>query len=158
PRMLWMWDQRVRRDGVVVKRVQFPVPTTADDLIARFEAVMTPRTKVLQFCHITNVTGQPFPVRELCRIARERGIVTIVDGAQSAGHFPVNLHDLGCDVYGTSLHKWLMAPNGTGFLYVRRDAIERVWPLQAALPQFQNDIRKFEEIGTQAAAARAAIA
>lgn len=65
---------------------------------------------------------------------RARRIVTVVDGAQAVGHFPVNLHDLGCDVYGTSLHKWLMAPHGTGFLYVRQNAIERLWPLQAALP------------------------
>ena len=157
PRMLWMWDQRARRDGIVVKRIQFPVPAAADDLVRRFEQAITPRTKVLQFCHITNVTGQLFPVRDLCRLARARGIVSIVDGAQAAGHFPFTLRDLDCDIYGTSLHKWLMAPQGTGFLYVRRDAIERVWPMQGALYGMRGDIRKFEEIGTQPAAARAAI-
>ncbi len=113
---------------------------------------------MLHFCHITNVTGQLFPVRELSRLARQRGIVTIVDGAQAAAHVPVSLRDLECDVYGTSLHKWLMAPHGTGFLYVRREHIERLWPLQAALDSLRGDIRKFEEIGTQPAAARAAIA
>jgi selenocysteine lyase/cysteine desulfurase len=157
PRMLWMWDQRARRDGVVTRRIQFPVPTTAADLVARFDAAITPRTRVLQFCHITNVTGQLFPVRELARMARARGILTIVDGAQTAGHIPVNVRDLDCDVYGTSLHKWLMAPQGTGCLYVRGDRIDRLWPLQAALDGMRRDIRKFEEVGTQSIAARAAV-
>ncbi|HVZ21928.1 MAG TPA: aminotransferase class V-fold PLP-dependent enzyme [Vicinamibacterales bacterium] len=157
-RMLWAWDQRARRDGIVVKRVQFPVPASAGDLVDRLERALTPRTRVLHFCHITNVTGQLFPVRDLCRLARQRNIVSIVDGAQALGHFPFRLRDLECDVYGSSLHKWLMAPHGTGLLYVRRDTIDRVWPLQAALPDFHLDIRKFEEIGTYPAAARAAVA
>ena len=158
PRMLWLWDQRARRDGIVVKRVQFPVPATAADLIQRFESAITPRTRVMQFCHVTNTTGQLFPVRELCRLARSRGIVSIVDGAQAVGHIPLQLRDLECDLYGTSLHKWLMAPHGTGFLYVRREGIERLWPLYAAIDSMRSDIRKFEEIGTHPAAARAAIA
>ena len=158
PRMLWLWDQRARRDGIVVKRVQFPVPATATDLTQRFESAMTPRTRVIQFCHVTNTTGQLFPVRELSRLARSRGIVSIVDGAQAVAHVSFQLRDLECDLYATSLHKWLMAPHGTGFLYVRRDTIERVWPLYAALDSMRGDIRKFEEIGTNPAAARAAIA
>jgi selenocysteine lyase/cysteine desulfurase len=157
PRMLWMWDQRARRDGIIVRRIQFPVPTTAADLLDRFDRALTPRTRVLQFCHITNVTGQVFPVRELSRLARQRGILTIVDGTQAVGHIPFNLRELECDVYATSLHKWLMAPMGTGFLYVRRDRIDELWPLQAALAGMRNDIRKFEEIGTYPAAARAAL-
>lgn len=157
PRMLWLWDQRARREGIVVKRVQFPVPATAGDLIRRFEQAITPRTKVFHFCHVTNVTGQLFPVRELSRLARERGIVTIVDGAQAVGHFPFAIRDLECDLYGTSLHKWLMAPHGTGFVYVRRDRVERLWPLYAALDSLRADIHKFEEIGTHPAAARAAL-
>ena len=156
--MLWMWEQRVRRDRISLKRIQFSVPAAADDLVCRFEQAITPRTKVLYFCHITNTTGQLFPVRELSRLARLRGILTIVDGAQAAAHFPFALRDLECDFYGTSLHKWLMAPHGTGFLYVRRESIEKLWPLQGALFSMRGDIRKFEEIGTQSAAARAAIA
>lgn len=158
PRMLWLWDQRARRDGIVIKRVQFPVPTTAADLLQRFESAITPRTRVMQFCHITNTTGQLFPVRDLCRLARSRGIVSIVDGAQAVAHLPFQLRDLECDIYGTSLHKWLMAPKGTGFLYVRRESIDRLWPLYAAPDSMRGDIRKFEEIGTHPAAARAAIA
>ncbi len=88
PRMLTTWDQRMRRDKIVVTRVQFPVPTTADDLYARIERAITPRTKVLHFCHITNLSGQLFPVQRLCRMARARGIRTIVDGAHAAAQFP----------------------------------------------------------------------
>ena len=121
PRMLTTWDQRMRRDKIKVTRLQFPVPTTADDLYALFEKAITPQTKVLHFCHITNLTGQLFPVQRICRMARARGILTIVDGAHAGAQFPYKLRDLECDSYGVSLHKWLLAPIGTGMLFVRRD-------------------------------------
>ena len=157
-RMRTTWDQRVRRDGITLTQIPFPVPTTQDDLYARFEQAITPRTKVLHFCHITNLTGQLFPVQRLSRLARERGSVSICDGAHAVAHFPFKLRDLECDYYGTSLHKWLLAPHGTGFLHVRRENIEKTWPLQAAARRLDNDIRKFEAIGTHPAAAKAAIA
>ena len=156
-RMLWAWDQRVRRDKITLTRIQFPVPTSGDDLVRRFEQAITPRTKVMHFCHMTNVTGQLFPVRDLSRLARSRGILTIVDGAQAVAHAPFTLRDLECDFYGTSLHKWLMAPHGTGFLYVRRENISKCWPLMPTLDSVRADVRKFEEIGTHPAAAAAAI-
>lgn len=156
-RMLTTWDQRQRRDKIVVVRLNFPVPTTGDDLYQRFERAITPRTKVLHFCHITNLTGQLFPVQRLARMARQRGILTIVDGAHAAAHFPFRIRDLECDYYGTSLHKWLLAPHNTGFLYVRRERIEPTWPLQAAPARRSSDIRKFEEVGTISAAPVAAI-
>jgi selenocysteine lyase/cysteine desulfurase len=156
-RMITTWDQRVRRDGITVTFVDFPVPTTEDDLYTRIERAITPRTKVLHFCHITNLTGQLFPVQRLSRMARARGITTVVDGAHAVAHFPFALRDLECDFYGTSLHKWLLAPVGTGFLYVRRDRIAGCWPLQAAPRARTDDIRKFEEIGTSPAATKAAI-
>jgi selenocysteine lyase/cysteine desulfurase len=158
PRMLTTWDQRQRRDKIKVTRIQFPVPTTQDDLYQRFEAAITPQTKVLLMCHVTNITGQLFPVQRLCRMARQRGIVTIVDAAHSVAHFPFKLSDLECDFAGTSLHKWLLAPHGTGLLYVRRDRIKDTWPLQAATERQNLDIRKFEQVGTQQVAPRAAIA
>ena len=157
-RMLTTWDQRKRREGITVTLINFPVPTTPDDLVQRFEQAITPRTKVLHFCHITNLTGQIFPVQRISRMARERGIVTICDGAHAVAHFPFQLRDLECDYYGTSLHKWLLAPHGTGFLYVRRENIEKTWPLQAAPQRQDDDIRKFEAIGTSPAAPKAAIA
>jgi selenocysteine lyase/cysteine desulfurase len=158
PRMLTTWDQRMRRDGIKVTRLQFPVPTTGHDLFQRFETAITPRTKVLHFCHITNLSGQFFPVQRLSRLARERGLLTIVDGAHALAQFPFKLRDLEMDYYGTSLHKWLLAPTGTGLLYVRRDRIAQTWPLQAAPGRDDRDIRKFEAIGTHPAGIRAAIA
>ena len=157
PRMLTTWDQRMRREGIKVTRLQFPVPTTLDDLYRRFENAITPKTKVFHFCHITNLTAQMFPVQRLSRLARSKGIVTIVDGAHALGQFPFKLRDLECDAYGVSLHKWLLAPIGNGCLYVRREMIPRFWPLQAAPEQQDNDIRKFEAIGTHPWAIRAAL-
>jgi len=157
PRMLTTWDQRLRREGIKVTRFQFPVPTTQDDLYQRFEKAITPRTKVFHFTHITNLTAQLFPVQRLSRLARSKGIVTIVDGAHALGHFPFKLRDLECDAYGVSLHKWLLAPIGNGCLYVRREMIPKFWPLQAAPEQQDTDIRKFEAIGTHPWAIRAAL-
>jgi selenocysteine lyase/cysteine desulfurase len=157
PRMLTTWDQRMRREGIKVTRLQFPVPATQDDLYERFEKAITPRTKVFHFCHITNLTAQMFPVQRLSRLARSKGIVTIVDGAHALGHFPFKLRDLECDAYGVSLHKWLLAPIGNGCLYVRKEMIPKFWPLQAAPEQQDNDIRKFEAIGTHPWAIRAAL-
>jgi selenocysteine lyase/cysteine desulfurase len=159
PRMLTTWRQRERRDGVVLKTFPFPVPPPSlDDLAERFEAAITPRTRVILLCHITNLTGQIFPVKRICRMARERGIEAIVDGAHAFAHFPFTHADLDCDYYATSLHKWLLAPHGTGFLYVRRSKIPKVWPLMAAPEKMDADVRKFEEIGTHPAANHNAIA
>jgi isopenicillin-N epimerase len=157
PRMLTTWDQRMRRDGIKVTRLQFPVPATQDFLYGMFEKAITPRTKVFHFTHITNLTAQLFPVQRLSRLARSKGIVTIVDGAHALGHFPFKLRDLECDAYGVSLHKWLLAPLGNGCLYVRKEMIPKFWPLQAAPEQQDNDIRKFESIGTHPWAIRAAL-
>src|SRR5215475_3187597 len=157
PRMLTTWDQRARRDKIKVTRLDFPCPTTQSDLIQRFETAITPQTKVLHFCHITNQSGQLFPVRDLALMARRRGLITIVDGAHAMGHFPFTLRDLERDYYGVSLHKWLLAPLGTGLLYVRKDRIAPTWPLQAAPERRDSDVRKFEEIGTSPAATKAGI-
>ena len=156
-RMLTTWDQRARREKIKVTRIDFPCPTTQADLMQRFQAAITPQTKVLHFSHITNQSGQLFPVRDLCRMARQRGITTIVDGAHALAHFPFKIRDLDADYYGVSLHKWLLAPLGTGLLYVRKDRIAGTWPLQASPERSNTDIRKFEEIGTSPAATKAGI-
>jgi len=157
PRMLTTWDQRMRRENIKVTRLQFSVPATADDLYQRFEKAITPKTKVFHFCHVTNLTAQMFPVARISQMARSKGIVTIVDGAHALGHFPFKLRELGCDAYGVSLHKWLLAPIGNGCLYVRKEMIPKFWPLQAAPEQQDDDIRKFEAIGTHPWAIRAAL-
>ncbi|HXF95834.1 MAG TPA: aminotransferase class V-fold PLP-dependent enzyme [Gemmatimonadales bacterium] len=159
PRMLTTWRQRARREGIVLKEVRFPVPPPSlDDLAERIERAVTPRTRVIHVCHITNLTGQIFPIRRIVRWARARGIEVIVDGAHAYAHFPFTRDELDCDFYGTSLHKWLLAPHGTGFLYVRREKIPRIWPLMAAPAELDANIRKFEEIGTHPAANHNAIA
>lgn len=159
PRMINTWRQRERRDGIVLKKVQFPTPPKSqDELVDIFAHAITPRTRVIHFCHITNLTGQIFPVKKICQMARARGLEAIVDGAHAFAHFPFKHTDLDCDYYGTSLHKWLTAPHGTGFLFVRRDKIKSLWPLMAADEKQDNDIRKFEEIGTHPAANHLAIA
>ncbi|HEV8265012.1 MAG TPA: aminotransferase class V-fold PLP-dependent enzyme [Gemmatimonadales bacterium] len=159
PRMITTWKQRERRDGIVLKQITFPVPPPSqDDLYNRIAQAITPRTKVIHICHITNLTGQIFPVKRICQLGRARGIEVIVDGAHAYAHFPFTRDELDCDYYGTSLHKWLTAPIGTGFLYVRRTKIEKIWPLMAAPPEMNGDIRKFEEIGTHPAANHNAIA
>ena len=112
---------------------------------------------MLHFCHITNQSGQLFPVRELSLMARARGIITIVDGAHAMGHFPYKLRDLEMDYYGVSLHKWLLAPLGTGLLYVRRDRIASTWPLQAAPERTRQRHPQVRGDRHASAAARAAI-
>src|SRR2546428_7781377 len=159
PRMLTTWHQRERRDGIVLKEISFPdPPPSQDDLAQRVERAITAKTKVIHVCHITNLTGQIFPIRKIAQLARARGIEVIVDGAHAYAHFPFTRDELDCDYYGTSLHKWLLAPHGTGFLYVRKAKIATIWPLMAAPPEMNGNIRKFEEIGTHPAANHNAIA
>ena len=159
PRMITTWQQRERRDGIKLKMISFPTPPPSmDDLYQRFERAIAPRTRVIHFCHITNLTGQIFPVKKICQMARSRGIEAIVDGAHAYAQFPFKHEDLDCDYYGTSLHKWLLAPHGTGFLYVRKSKIETLWPMMPAPASMNANIRKFEEIGTHPAANHNAIA
>ncbi len=158
PSMLTTWRQRERRDGIVLNTISYPVPPRdLDDLYERIEKAVTPRTRVIHFCHITFTTGQIFPVKKICQMARSRGIETIVGGAHAFAQFPYRSADLDCDYYGTSLHKWLSAPIGTGFLFVRKDKIANLWPLMAAPEEMRDNIRKFESIGTHPAAISTAI-
>jgi selenocysteine lyase/cysteine desulfurase len=158
PRMIATWLQRQRRDAIVLKQITFPVPPPSLDYLAkRIEDSITPRTKVIHICHMTNRTGQIFPVKKICGMARARGIEVIVDGAHSFAQFPFRQEDLDCDYFGTSLHKWLLAPIGTGMLYVRRNKISKIWPMMGADDDLREDIRKFEQIGTHPASQRNAI-
>lgn len=158
PRMLTTLKQRELREGLKLRLVKIPIaPPHADEIASVYEKAITPRTKLFLISHQINLTGQINPVRKVCELARARGIETIVDGAHAFAQFAFKRDDLQCDYYGSSLHKWLYAPKGTGLLYVRRDKIEKVWPLMAAEDKQKNDIRKFEEIGTHSAAMRLAI-
>jgi isopenicillin-N epimerase len=158
PRMITSWKQRERRDGVVIKWIKLDTPPKSDeDTVARFAEAITPRTKIIEVMHVSFQTGYIAPVRKIVDMARPRGVQVLVDGAHAYGQFPFTRDELGCDYYGTSLHKWLMAPIGTGFMYVRKDRIKALWPLMAAGEDLDNNIRKFEEIGTHPAANHNAI-
>jgi selenocysteine lyase/cysteine desulfurase len=159
PRMLTTFKQRERREGIVLKQFSIPVPSEDPaEIVRAFEENITPNTRIILMCHMINLTGQILPVREVVQMARGHGVTVIVDGAHSLAHHDFKISDLDCDNYSVSLHKWLFAPHGTGLLYVRRDRIKEIWPLMAATEQMDDNIRKYEEIGTHPAANYLAIA
>jgi isopenicillin-N epimerase len=122
------FNLRAKRYGIVVKKVTLPKPVpNAAAVLNLISDAITPRTRVLFFSHITTATGVVLPTKELCALARSKGILSAVDGAHVIGMMALNVHDLGCDMYTSSPHKWLMAPKGTGFLYVRDEVIDRLW-------------------------------
>ena len=148
-RMITTWQQRERREGIVLKQVSFPVPLTDPKVFLKtIEAAITPKTKVIELTHITNLTGQILPIRDVVRMARPRGIEVFVDGAHAFAHFPFTRDELECDYYATSLHKWLHAPIGAGFLYVRKEKIAQLWPMMGSDVSRIGNVRKYEEIGT----------
>ena len=158
PRMLTTLRQREMREGLKLNLIKIPIaPKNVDEIAAAFERAVTPKTKLILISHQINLTGQINPVKKVCELARARGIETIVDGAHSFAQFDFKRDDLGCDYFGTSLHKWIYAPKGTGMLYVRKEKIPHVWALMASEVRNKNDIRKYEEIGTHSAAMRLAI-
>jgi selenocysteine lyase/cysteine desulfurase len=145
------WEQKAARFGITLQFVPLPKPPASPgDLVDRFARALTPATRVLAFSHITSPTGLILPVKDICRVARERGVLTHVDGAHAIGQVPIDLHDLGCDFHVTSPHKWLMAPKGTGTLYVREGLLERLW-VNTATADWRNYDRKawrFSTFGT----------
>ena len=132
PATLSPWLLLARRRGIVVKQVELPAPMSGpEQALGLFAGAVTDRTKVLLFSHVQYADGTVMPVQELCQFARQRNLISVVDGAQALGMLDYQLRDLGCDFYGTSFHKWLGGSNGTGMLYVRREMLDRVWPSQA---------------------------
>jgi len=159
PRLLSSWKQREKREGIVVKIVQLPAPPVQLDQFYRLvEQQVTPRTKVIHVCHLTHYTGQMAPVRRISDMAHPKGIEVLVDGAHGFMHIPFKLVDLGCDYYTASLHKWLMAPPGNGFVRIPKDRISKVWPLTPPWTDDPTNIRRFEDVGTRTPANRVAIA
>lgn len=158
PRMLTTLRQRELREGLKLNLIKVPIaPNDINDIASAYERAITPKTRLILISHQINLTGQITPVKRVCEMARARGIETIVDGAHSFSQFAFKRDDLGCDYFGTSLHKWTYAPKGTGMLYVKKDKIPHVWALMASEDKNKNDIRKFEEVGTHSAAMRLAI-
>lgn len=145
------WQLRGKRYGIVVKKVTLPKPVeNAAQVLNLFGDAITPRTRVLFFSHISTVTGVVLPAKELCALARSKGILSAVDGAHVPGMMRLNLHELGCDVYSSSPHKWLQAPKGSGFLFVRDEVIDRVWNTIATEGWDDVKIRaeRFQRIGS----------
>jgi selenocysteine lyase/cysteine desulfurase len=127
------WELLQKRRGVVWKTLALPVPATDPAaIVALVESNLTPRTRVIAWPHITSALGTVMPVREICALARARGVFTVIDGAQAIGQIPVDLKAIGCDAYFGSPHKWLLAPAGNGFLWVRRDTADKVWTTLAS--------------------------
>jgi isopenicillin-N epimerase len=151
PGGLQPWNLRAKRYGVVVKKVTLPMPVKdANQVLNLFNNAITPRTRVIFFSHITTATGVVLPAKEICALARSKGILSAVDGAHVVGMMRLNLHELGCDLYSSSPHKWLMAPKGSGFLYVRDEVIDRVWNTIATEGWDEPKLRaeRFQRIGS----------
>ena len=150
PNMINAWKQREKRDGIKLVWINLELPSEDDNyLTQQYVKAFTNRTRVVHITHIINWNGQILPVRKIADQARARGIEVLVDGAHSFAHFQFRIDELGADYFGTSLHKWLSACIGTGFLYVRKEKIEKLYPLFGAPAGQETNIRKFENLGTR---------
>lgn len=150
PNMINAWKQRELRDGIKLVWADLKLPSEDNNyLVESYTKLFTTKTKVVHLTHIINWNGQILPVKRIANAAHDRGIEVIVDGAHSFAHFDFKIPDLDADYFGTSLHKWLSASIGTGFLYVRQNKIANLYPLFAAPDAKSNDIRKFENLGTR---------
>ncbi|MGB6690908.1 MAG: aminotransferase class V-fold PLP-dependent enzyme [Terracidiphilus sp.] len=150
PHMIEAYRQRAMREGIVYKQISFDFPIENDEQIVKaYEEAITPQTKLIHVTHMINWVGQTMPVRKISDMAHARGIEVIADGAHSFGLMDFKIPDLGCDYFGTSLHKFLSAPIGTGMMWIKADKIEKVWPLVCAGEPHSSNIRKFEDIGTR---------
>lgn len=158
PNMINAWKQRAHRDGIVLKWLNLELPVEdKQQLVDVYTSAFTAKTKVVHITHMINWIGQILPVKEIGAIAQERGIEVLVDGAHTFAQIDFKIPDLNCDYFGTSLHKWLSAPFGSGMLWMKKEKIKKVYPLFAA-PEFDSDnIRKFEHLGTKSLAIEQAI-
>jgi selenocysteine lyase/cysteine desulfurase len=147
--MLDMFKQTARRQGIVNKLVTVPLhPKSDEEIVEVYAKAITKRTRLLMLSHIINITGQILPVRKICDMAHSRGVQVMVDGAHAFAHFGFSIPDLNCDYYGCSLHKWLSAPLGAGFLWMRKEHIPTIWPLFAEEGVLENNIARLNHTGT----------
>ncbi|MEX3934468.1 aminotransferase class V-fold PLP-dependent enzyme [Paraburkholderia phymatum] len=153
------WLQRLQREGITVSSVDFDVMGSDDEIVRAYEEAITSRTRVIQLTHMLHWTGRLLPVKRICKLARERNIITVVDGAQTFAQVPLSFRDLDCDFFVTSLHKWLGAPIGNGMLIVRQGRIDDTWPLLAPFDPPPLRIDKFDHwsLGTCNSALQAGI-
>ncbi|WP_339677661.1 aminotransferase class V-fold PLP-dependent enzyme [Cyclobacterium marinum] len=150
PNMMNAWKQRALREGIVYKQLSFDFPIEDDEhIVDMYRKAISPKTKIIHVTHVINWVGQIMPVKKICRMAHERGIEVIVDGAHSFGLLDFDIPDLEADYFGTSLHKYLSAPIGTGMMWIKKEHISKVWPLFCDQDPTRGDIRKFESLGTR---------
>jgi selenocysteine lyase/cysteine desulfurase len=148
--MINAWKQREKREGIVLKWVDLPMPIEDEDAVVEaYREQFSNRTRMIQVMHMINWNGQILPVRKLSDAAHQEGIEVMVDGAHTFAHLDFRMEDLDCDYFGTSLHKWLCSPFGTGMLWVKKEKIPALWPLTAPADPESDDIRKFEALGTR---------
>lgn len=158
PNMINAWKQRAHRDGIVLKWLNFDFPIEDKaQIVKTFTDAFTDKTKVVHITHMINWVGQILPAKEIAQEAHRRGIEVLVDAAHTFAHIDYKIPDLECDYLGTSLHKWLCAPFGSGMLYVKKEKIKDLYPLFAAPEVESDDIRKFEHLGTRSFAIEQAI-
>ncbi|MBX2954624.1 MAG: aminotransferase class V-fold PLP-dependent enzyme [Cyclobacteriaceae bacterium] len=147
--MLGMFRQVEKRYGVVNKIVSIPNhPLSDEEIVNLYESAITSKTKLLMVCHMINITGQILPVRKICDMAHKRNVKVMVDGAHAFAHIKFSIPELGCDFYGSSLHKWLSVPLGAGILYVKKEHINSVWPVFAPFEDKADDIYRLNNVGT----------
>ena len=150
PNIIQALDMRERRFGTKVRIVDVPIhPISQDEIVEKVIGAVNKKTKVILISHMVFLNGQVFPVKEVCKKAREMGIETIVDGAHSFSHVDIDVSEIGCDYYASSLHKWLGAPLGNGLLYVKKGNAERLWPLYGDTAYEDDNIMKLEHLGTR---------
>jgi selenocysteine lyase/cysteine desulfurase len=148
--VVFSWRQRELRDGIKINWVDLKLPSEDEGyLVKQYVDAFTPKTKVVNITHVINWNGQIMPVRKIADEAKKRGIEVIVDGAHSFAHFDFTIPDLNADYFATSLHKWMYAPIGSGMLYVRKEKIKNIYPLFGAEKPQDENIRKFEHLGTR---------
>lgn len=158
PFALNAWKQRMLRDGVKLNWVKLNLPEEDDDaIVEKYISQITPRTKVIHLTHVINWTGQIIPVRKIADAAKQKGCEVIVDGAHSFAQINFKISDLNCDYFAASFHKWLCAPFGTGFMFVKREKIENLFPLLSSYESLKTNIKKFETLGTRSFAAEMAV-
>ena len=150
PNIIQALDMREKRYGTKIRVVDVPIhPQDQNEIVEKVIGAVNDKTRVLLISHMVFLNGQVFPVKEVCAKAREMGLLTIVDGAHSFSHVDMDISDIGCDFYASSLHKWLGAPLGNGLLYVRKGMVEKLWPLYGDTQYEEDNIMKLEHLGTR---------
>lgn len=150
PNMINAWKQRAEREGIVYTQLNFKFPIENDEeIVSAYEKAITSKTKIIHITHVINWIGQIMPVKKICAMAKKHNLEVIVDGAHSFGLLDFKIPELGCDYFGTSLHKFLSAPIGSGMLWIKKEKISKIWPLVCNDKPRSEDIRKFETLGTR---------